>query len=456
MNKKQTNTKEEIWKTIPIEGKYSVSTFGNVRNDQTKSIYARSVKNSYLYVTMRDNEGKNHSYRVHRLVAQAFIPNDDPKKTEVNHINGDKLNCSVDNLEWMTPSENIKHACDTGLLKSQARQVRQLDKKGNLIKTFDSIAQASKETGIDDGTICKVAKGTCKNKTAGGYVWKYVDDTKLCQEEFEIDEDDEAKEIDGFPEYSITKSGKVYSHKRKRFLEVNLLDGYERVYITNSEGRSGFMMHQLVGKTFIKNDDPEHKLQVDHLNGIKTDNHMENLEWVTNQENNRRKGLRQKAANATKVATEKSEKISLNKVVKEYDKIDLDKGDEEKVILNFPDYSITKSGKVYSHKRGRFLEPNLSDGAHRVYLTNTEGRSGIMVHQLVANAFIANDDPDGKKQVRHINGIRTDNQANNLEWASDINHPAKQKPKVVLTKEEIIEKKKDNGIKLNLGSISKK
>ena len=116
----------EIWKDIEgYENKYQVSNLGNVKSLETWTgdKYIRREKilknmvygNGYYYVCLSKN-GKVKKYKVNRLVAQAFIPNPD-NKPFTNHIDGDKLNNNVDNLEWCTQSENMKHASMIGLRK---------------------------------------------------------------------------------------------------------------------------------------------------------------------------------------------------------------------------------------------------------------------------------------------------------------------------------------------------
>ena len=107
---------QEIWKDIRgFNGKYSLSNLGSVKNNITdKNLKPMKNHNGYLVVHLWNR--KKMSFRIHRIVAEMFIPNSENKKT-VNHINGIKTDNRVENLEWSTSSENIKHAFDCGLNK---------------------------------------------------------------------------------------------------------------------------------------------------------------------------------------------------------------------------------------------------------------------------------------------------------------------------------------------------
>ena len=125
----------EIWKDIKgYEGKYQISNLGNVKSvyrkvnhryrgkEKTRTIYEKILKKAvnrfgYEYVCLTD-KSKGKKLKVHRLVAEAFIPNPLNKKT-VNHIDGNKSNNCVDNLEWSTYLENQHHAIETGLWKPE-------------------------------------------------------------------------------------------------------------------------------------------------------------------------------------------------------------------------------------------------------------------------------------------------------------------------------------------------
>lgn len=183
----------EVWKTVPgFDGRYEVSNFGRVRTfangrwgnrPQCKIMSLKKNPGGYSCVALhKPNSGGKCKYRmVHRLVAEAFIPNPENKKA-VNHIDGDKSNNLVANLEWVTYSENSIHAVRIGLSTPSQRQkdvtiqrcsipVLMFDKNMNLLAGYESAKQASLQTGTDHSSIIKCCRG--KLKTANGFVWRY-------------------------------------------------------------------------------------------------------------------------------------------------------------------------------------------------------------------------------------------------------------------------------------------
>jgi len=112
------------------------------------------------------------TYRLHRIIAQTFIENPENKE-QVNHIDGNKLNNAVSNLEWVTNQENQIHKFQTGLGNNFTRKIGQYDLESNFIKEFPSIVSASKEINRHPSCI----QGVLRNyrKTAGGFIWKYLD-----------------------------------------------------------------------------------------------------------------------------------------------------------------------------------------------------------------------------------------------------------------------------------------
>lgn len=168
------------WRDTYIYGEqYQVSNTGFVRNKLTGNILkAQEDEKGYLRVRLSLHD-KKRSARVHRLVAIAFIPNPE-NKPQVNHIDTNKKNNSVDNLEWNTNGENQIHAFKTGLnyvTGRAGRKKRALCKidfaTGKVIEEYVSLAEASERNALPKSNICKVLKG--ERATCGGYGWKYKD-----------------------------------------------------------------------------------------------------------------------------------------------------------------------------------------------------------------------------------------------------------------------------------------
>ena len=116
------------------------------------------------------NDGHHKLNLVHRMVAQAFIPNE-KNYNQVNHINCNKQDNRVENLEWCSPKENMKHAWENNLYKG--KKVAKY-KDGKFIATYNTIVEATRSCGSKTAgqNIGKVASG--KRKTAFGYEWKYI------------------------------------------------------------------------------------------------------------------------------------------------------------------------------------------------------------------------------------------------------------------------------------------
>ena len=174
---------EEIWKDIMgYEGLYQVSNFGRIKRTNDY-ILKPWITRGYCYVSLSNN-GILKKYRVHKLVAQTFIPNPNNLPI-VNHIDENKSNNRVDNLEWCTQYENVHKYFDTKPKKPKKpsnkiknyhipRKILQLDKNGVIINTWNSMMDIQRTLGIRSGNI-----SACCNKikpTARGYIWRYADE----------------------------------------------------------------------------------------------------------------------------------------------------------------------------------------------------------------------------------------------------------------------------------------
>lgn len=171
-----------MWKKLIIDEQetlYSVSDDGQVRNDSRNTLLKQSTEQDYKTVGLHINK-KPKKYRVHRLVAMVWIDNPD-NKPYVNHIDGNRSNNQVSNLEWVTPSENTQHAVSTGLLVStKKRSVKQYDKDGNFIAEYDSIVEAARATNSDGAKITVCCQGG--RITTNGFQWRYSEEESFVGE----------------------------------------------------------------------------------------------------------------------------------------------------------------------------------------------------------------------------------------------------------------------------------
>ena len=155
---------EEIWKEIQgFEGEYAISNKGNVKNLKS----GRILGERYNSMGYKQIKLKGKYYLIHRLVALAFIdnPNNLP---QVNHIDENKKNNNVSNLEWCTALYNINYSSHKYSCK-----INQLTLDGELVKAWESSMQINRETGYSPGNIINCCRG--KYKQAYGYRWQYVD-----------------------------------------------------------------------------------------------------------------------------------------------------------------------------------------------------------------------------------------------------------------------------------------
>ena len=181
----QSAAKPELWAIIDENNNYEVSTYGRVRRISTGKILKGGNHKRYITVALHSNGIRSDRY-VHRLVAQAFIPNDNPEeKKYVNHLDHNIQNNHVENLEWCTSSENARHSYENGrrkeeyatirknvqrkMIEAVMRPVGQYDLQDNLIQEYESGAAASRATGISQSLINAVCRQEPGRKTAGGY-----------------------------------------------------------------------------------------------------------------------------------------------------------------------------------------------------------------------------------------------------------------------------------------------
>lgn len=183
----------EIWKDISgYDGVYQISNRGRVRsftNRKNGGVLKPGMCGNpgpYLIAILVRNCGSDRkALYIHRLVAEHFLPLVDGK-TEVNHIDGNTLNNNVENLEWCTHNENMKHASASGALSKgqiphrgaknpNSKAVLQFNLNGDLVREWESVNQIMREAGIPASRIfrCCNPQKYPHDKTAFGFIWRY-------------------------------------------------------------------------------------------------------------------------------------------------------------------------------------------------------------------------------------------------------------------------------------------
>lgn len=155
---------QEVWKDIKgYENLYKVSNLGNIYSvKRNRYLKNKLTKSGYCYVFLC-KKGKIKKFLIHRLVAFHFLKNPNNLPT-INHIDENKTNNCVNNLEYMTHKDNVRY--------SQAKKVYQYDKSLKLIKLWDSVMDIERDLNIKSGNISNCCNH--RRKTTKGYIWSYV------------------------------------------------------------------------------------------------------------------------------------------------------------------------------------------------------------------------------------------------------------------------------------------
>lgn len=187
---------EEVWKPIKgYEGLYEVSNLGRVRSLDRETTYrmrGKMSKRSFKGKVLNDlcvkgyrivaisktinNRSVTQRILVHRLVAEAFVPNPNGLP-EVNHIDEDKTNNCAENLEWISHRNNTLHgtAMERGHKKLR-KGIVQFTPSGEFVKEYESLLAVRNETGWHIGNISKCAKRNPRYPLAYGYIWRFASD----------------------------------------------------------------------------------------------------------------------------------------------------------------------------------------------------------------------------------------------------------------------------------------
>jgi len=261
---KKTPTKvkkgaEEIWKPphkklrIP---KVIISNLGNCRGINGRNLKPKLKPDGY-YWTLKDKDGKVETYKAHRVIAKTFLKNK-KKKKYVIHLNGNVSDNRVCNLKWVNKIKQPKRENCGPRIK-----IRQLTLKGKLFKLWGCISDTKSE-GFNPDRVSECTRG--KRESYKGYLWER--DEKIIKGEEWRDAKVDGKKL------TVSNMGRVRLNNGQLSNSKPNPDGYIPV--------AGQLAHRIIANAFIPN--PENKPEVNHINRIRSDNRISNLEWATDSE----------------------------------------------------------------------------------------------------------------------------------------------------------------------------
>lgn len=207
------------------ETNYEIYDDGRCFNKKTQKFLKGSIKNTGYKMVLLTIDGKKKDYSLHRLVAENFLPNPE-NKPYVNHIDGNKTNNCIENLEWITPRDNIKHVVDTGLLPKRGKSSK-----------FEQNLNNEK--------------------------WVQYLNTQ----------------------YSVSNLGRIRNDKTQNVLQGSKVSGYWRVCLRINNCNKTLLVHQLVYFSFHPDVKEKKNYVINHIDGNVDNNSLDNLEYIKASEN---------------------------------------------------------------------------------------------------------------------------------------------------------------------------
>jgi hypothetical protein len=257
----------EEWKVVTDFPLYEVSSFGRLRRG-AKIFNLKPLRNGYVAARMVNEKGWKHKF-VHTLVAREFVNNPD-ELPFVDHKNRIRHDNNSTNLRWVTAAENRSNQKRDAFLGGHRRKIHQHSLDGKIISTWNSALEAQRKLKINNiGRCCRGIK-----KTAGGYKWSFADlESEPDESWVDLDVDGTLIEVSSKGRIRV-KNGGILSGSKHPL-------GYLRVCINGT----AHLKHRLVCLAFKSHlRKPGHDF-VHHKDGVRTNNYVDNLEWVTTQQN---------------------------------------------------------------------------------------------------------------------------------------------------------------------------
>ena len=280
----------EEWRKVEGYDNYEVSSLGRVRRnraDNGKTIFIGTKESDgYIRVGLT-KEGKCRKFKMHRLVAFAFITNPDPiNKIEVNHL-GEKDDNRACMLEWVTPQENSIHGSKKNSGTNHKLAINKIDIKTNkVIKLYKTLNEI-KDDGYTIDKIYLCING--KNKSHLGFKWEKVEEDIINSNQLETYEDEIWKdlkdsifdEVNKFTNYKVSNYGRIKGHL-KNIMKPCGINGAYTIQLRHNKVAKYMRVHRLVLMAFNV-PRPEGKDEVDHIDSNSLNNKLSNLQWANRQ-----------------------------------------------------------------------------------------------------------------------------------------------------------------------------
>lgn len=264
---------KEFWRRMDKIGypNYCISSFSNLKNAINNRPMATYIdEEGYFVASIINSEGKHVKPYVHTLMALVFIGPRPSDKHSVDHINRERKDNIIGNLRWASPKEQAQNR--TYKKNRPGISVYQYDLNMNFIKKWDSMSQARETYGYS----YKYMKSVCveKRSSQDGFIWKFADDVEIIPGE--IWKPNPFSDCNEF----VSNFGRIRGVRG--FINHNwVIGGYVFTTYRCLGDKIPIRVHRLVLATFVKFSD----MEINHIDGIKTNNHVSNLEYVSKSQN---------------------------------------------------------------------------------------------------------------------------------------------------------------------------
>lgn len=287
---------EEIGRDVNIpeyKDFYIITNIGRCFSKITNKELLTQINGGYKIIGLWNRNSKlNNTFKIHFLVYITF-KNDHDKNKVIDHIDGNKLNNKISNLRCVSFSENVKNAYINNPNMRRSTPICMFNKNDVFVKEFNSINDGMIFIGHkSSASIYNCLKGI--TKSVGGYIWKYKNIDVIEKKINDIKDYDCIGKIEenDFSNYYINANGIIINKKYKNRMITSQINasGYVCFYLCCSitKNQKTFILHRLLGKYFLKDGNKyyyDDGYVVNHINENKSDNRLENLEWVTYRQN---------------------------------------------------------------------------------------------------------------------------------------------------------------------------